>query len=77
MKTNAIRWLGLAVVATFLSLGSTAYAGSCCTKTAKAAKEGKTCAACETADCCKKAAKNVKDAKPCAKCAEKKAADKA
>ena len=71
MITKTIRWMSLAIVAMALTAGSTAWAGSCCAKTAKATKEGKTCTACETTECCKASAKNVKDAKPCAKCAAK------
>ena len=36
----------LAVVAAVLSLTATAYAGECCIKAAKAAKDGKTCEKC-------------------------------
>jgi hypothetical protein len=71
MITKTIRWMSLAVVAMALTAGSTAWAGSCCAKTAAATKEGKTCAACQTSECCKTAAGNVKDAKPCEKCAAK------
>lgn len=60
-----------AIMALALGVGTTAWAGSCCDTTAKAAKEGKTCAACETQACCKEAASKAADAKPCEKCTAK------
>lgn len=76
MITKSIRWMSLAIVAMALTVGSAAWAGECCAKTAAATKEGKTCAACQTEECCKKAATGVEDAKACEKCAAK-AKDKA
>jgi hypothetical protein len=69
-----LRHLMMAVLLGGLLASQTAFAGECCTKAAKAAKAGKTCAACETQDCCKKAVQKVADsgkAKPCEKCAAK------
>jgi hypothetical protein len=70
-----LRYLMLTVLLGGLLASQSAFAGECCTKTAKATKAGKTCAACETQDCCKKTAQKVADsgkAKPCETCAAKK-----
>jgi hypothetical protein len=63
-----------ALMAAMLLAGTSAWAGACCSKTAKATKDGKTCAACQTKECCKEAAKTAakaEGAKPCEKCAAK------
>jgi hypothetical protein len=63
----------LTVMAAVLALAATAYAGDCCVKASKDAKEGKTCEKCATEACCKEAIKKLgKDAKECTACAAKK-----
>lgn len=63
----------LSVLALTLAFASAAYAGDCCTKATDKAKQGETCAKCETAKCCQEAVKKVGDkAKPCAACAKAK-----
>ena len=68
-----VRYFAAALVAAAIT--TSAFAGECCEKTAKAAKAGKLCEKCTKDACCKEAAKEVAtkgDAKACQKCAKAK-----
>ena len=68
------KYLTMAVVAAFLSVTTSTYAGECCDKTSKQVKAGKSCEKClksDAAACCKEAAgkaAKVEGAKVCTKC---------